>query len=453
MSSPKLPGPIESFPLVSQWLSFDIKGSVRLRTGRVELGQGNYTALCQIAAEELDVDPDCIDFVGGDTRETPNEGFTSGSQSIAIGGMSVRCAASAARHLLLGEAAKLLQADASSLSVKDGQIMRDDEATVLDYWKISETASLDVQASEYANPKPANERQVVGRSLLRLELGERINAAPFVQDLELPNMLHGRPIHPPSMRAALIDLDLDALSDRPGIFEIVRDGSFCGIIAEREEDADAAAKWALSNASWSDVAGAPADPVSSMGQSQEASEAILETGDSASIQGRMFDTVVSRPYLSHGSIGPSCALARWDNARLTVWSHTQGVFPLRAALAQVFAIPATEIDVIHVYGAGCYGHNGADDVALDAALLARAVPGRPVRVQWSRQDEFRAAPLGPGMVTEVRAVVGNDYRIVAMQVTANSAPHGNRPGRNGAPNLRAASYLADPFPVPRSNDV
>ncbi|MGI9521881.1 MAG: molybdopterin cofactor-binding domain-containing protein [Hyphomicrobiaceae bacterium] len=453
MRSPKLPAPILNFPLISQWLSFKTKGAVRIRTGRVELGQGNYTALCQIAAEELDLDLDCIDIVGGDTRETPNEGFTSGSQSIAVGGLSVRIAASAARHLLLGEAATLLQADVWSLSVDGGRIIKNGEATDLDYWKVSETVSFDVEAANHANPKLASERMVVGRSLPRLELSERISGAPFVQDLDLPGILHGRPIHPPSMRATLLALDLDALSRRPGVVQIVRDGSFCGVVAKRESDAVEAAKWAHSNARWSDVADALDDPVSTMGQSREASEVIVETGEAASMAGRTFETVVSRPYLSHGSIGPSCALARWDDGRLTVWSHTQGVFPLRTALAQVFAISETDIEVIHVYGAGCYGHNGADDVALDAALLARVVPGRPVRVQWSREDEFRAAPLGPGMVTEVRAVIGGDNRIIAMKVTANSAPHGNRPGRNGAPNLRAAAYLEAPFPVPRSNDV
>jgi hypothetical protein len=182
-------------------------------------------------------------------------------------------------------------------------------------------------------------------------------------------------------------------------------------------------------------------------------EVVHDEGDVNAIKGRRFETRISRPYLSHGSIGPSAAVALWQDDRLRVWSQSQGAYPLRAALSIVFDLPENKIEVMHRPGAGCYGHNGADDVALDAVLLARAVPGRPVKVVWSRADEFRYAPLGPGMSVSAKAVVGDDGRIAAMDVLANSAPHGNRPGRNGAPNLRASAYLEKPFPVPRSADI
>ncbi|SEA73588.1 Molybdopterin-binding domain of aldehyde dehydrogenase [Rubrimonas cliftonensis] len=188
-------------------------------------------------------------------------------------------------------------------------------------------------------------------------------------------------------------------------------------------------------------------------RSAEPAEVVHEAGDPDAARGRVFEATVTRPYLSHASIGPSAAVAEWRDGRLRVWSHAQGPYPLRAALADVFGVAPEAIEVAHRPGAGCYGHNGADDAALDAALLARATPGRPVKVVWDRATEFRCAPLGPGMATRVRAVVGEDGRVSAMEVVANSAPHGNRPGRNGAPNLRAAAYLDKPFPTPRSGDV
>ncbi len=448
-----LPGPIQMFPLISHWLSFGNAGIVRLRTGRVELGQGNYTALVQIAADELDVLPEQVSLVGGDTRETPNEGFTSGSQSISVGGLSVRIAASGARRVLLSEAAKLLQARLDDLTVVGGVIHHGANATDLDYWTLANGTSLDVDACEQAQVKPSNERRLSGTSLPRLDLSERIIGTPFVHDLAFEDTLHGRAVHPPSMLAHIESVDLPAIEQRPGVVAATRDGSFIGIVAAREEDAIAAAHWAYKHIKWSNPGGISDHPRAYMAGSTAAIEVVHRTGDVTSAEGSSYETEVSRPYISHGSIGPSCALAKWDEGRLLVWSHTQGVFPLRAALSDVFGISVEAIDVVHVFGAGCYGHNGADDVALDAALMAQSVPGQVVRVQWSRADEFRAAPLGSAMVTQAKAIVDCDDRITAMEVIANSAPHGNRPGRNGAPNLRASAYLHKPFPIPLSKDI
>ncbi len=424
-----------------------------MRTGRVELGQGNYTALVQIAADELDVLPDQITLVGGDTRETPNEGFTSGSHSISVGGMSVRIAAAGARQVLLSEAAKLLQTSVDDLTVVDGVVHHGAGATDLSYWTLAGSASLDIPATEHARPKQPQRRRIAGTSLPRLDLSGRIVDTPFVHDLDFPGALHGRPVHPPSMLASINSIDLAAIEQRPGIEAVTRNGSFVGVVARREEDAIAAAKWAERHIDWLIPSGISEDPRSYITRSTAEIEVVHQAGDLASAVGRNFETKVSRPYISHGSIGPSCAVAKWDDDRLLVWSQTQGVFPLQAALSDVFEVPTEAIDVIHVFGAGCYGHNGADDVALDAALMAKSLPGQLVRVQWSRADEFRAAPLGSAMVTRAKATVDGDNRIVAMEVTANSAPHGNRPGRNGAPNLRASAYLEKPFPIPRSNDI
>lgn len=450
----KLPPPLTKAPLVSDWIRFAPGRRLEVLSGRVELGQGNMTALVQMAAEELDVDPAAVAITGADTSRTPDEGFTSGSMSIVQGGLSIRLAASAARHVLLAEAARLLQHDARTLTVVDGAVERDGLDAGLDLWRLAETAALDVPVADHAAPKTPEERRIAGTSLPRIDLAERVTGHPFVHDLAPEGMLYGRPVHPPALSARLLSLDLDGLKARPGVVSVVRDGSFVGVVAETEHAAIRAARWAASRAEWSLDAPFPPDAVAAIGESDEAVEVVHRAGeDPAGVAGDVYATEVSRPYLSHASIGPSAALARWQDGRLTVWSHTQGAYPLREALAMVLGMDRAAIDVVHRPGAGCYGHNGADDVALDAALMARAVPGRPVQVVWSRADEFRCAPLGPGMVTRVRAVVGADRRIAAMDVTVNSAPHGNRPGRNGSPNLRAAACLERPMPPARSADV
>ena len=447
-----VPGPLKTSPLISDWVRFE-DGRIQVMTGRVELGQGNLTALLQIAADELDVDPADCSITGGDTLLTPNEGFTSGSLSIAVGGMALRWAASAARHVLLQEAARLLQTSAANLTLRAGRIERAGLDAELDLWRVAETADLRVPVIEHAAPKRPEQRRLVGGTLARVDLLSRVTGHPFVHDLDFEGLLHGRPIHPPSLSATLKTIDLDGLRQRPGIVGVTRDGSFVGVIATDEYQAIRAAEWGRLRAVWSDPGEAPVDAVAAVGGSSEAAEIVHHAGDMAAAVGERFEVTVSRPYLSHASIGPSTACARWNGGHLSVWTQSQGVFPLRAALAQVFGLDETTIDVHHRPGAGCYGHNGADDVALDAALMARSVPGRPVLVTWSRADEFGAAPLGPAMVTTARAMLDADHRIQAMEVTANSPPHGNRPGRSGSPNLRAAAYLERPFPPARSADV
>ena len=446
-----LPLPLAKSPLVSDWIRF-AGNRLEVLTGRVELGQGNLTALLQIAAEELDVDPADCTIVGGDTTLTPDEGFTSGSLSIAVGGRAVRYAASAARHVLLAEAARLLQEQPSHLSIESGRVIRDGLDAELDLWRLAKSADLAVPIADHAAPKPAAERRLVGRPLARVDLRQRVAGHPFVHDLAFEGLLFGRPVHPPSISARLVALDLEGLRARPGVVAVSQDGSFTGVVAASEFEAIRAARWGASRAKWSDTREAPSDAVSAIGESREALEIVHSAGEFATAAGQRFHTRVSRPYLSHASIGPSAAAARWEDGRLTVWTQSQGVYPLRAALAQVFKVEETAIDVHHRPGAGCYGHNGADDVALDAALMARSTPGRPVLVTWSRADEFGCAPLGPAMVTTADGILDENGRIAAMQVTANSAPHGNRPGRGG-PNLRAAAYLSTPFPPPRSGDV
>ncbi len=450
----KLPPAIEDHPAIGQWISMDKEGRISLYTGRVELGQGVLTALAQIAADELDVAFERIDIYSGDTRQTPDEGTTAGSRSMEVGGSSVRLAASAARHLALEEAAKLLQSDPVKLSIEDGLIHVEGRASDLTYWTLAAKLDLTREVKDYCGPKPIEARRQVDKSQSRIDLPDKITGqVSFIHDLKLSGMLHGRVLHPPSLNARCQDFNGGELEDLPGVIKFVRDGSFIGVIAEEEIDALRAIQKAEILTQWSAPLPDVGDPISALEKAETQSEISFSEGDPFSLSGKKIGTRVTRPYIAHGSIGPCCAIALWEGDQLTVRSHSQGVFPLRQALADVFRIEAEKVDVMHFQGAGCYGHNGADDVALDAALLAKAVPGRPVKVVWSRADELTSAPFGPGMITLAEAILNESNTIEGMIVDVTSPPHVRRPGRNGTPNLLAAEYIEKAVPAAPGTDV
>jgi nicotinate dehydrogenase subunit B len=448
-----LPVPLKTAPRVSDWLRFGDDGLVHVTSGRVELGQGNLTALLQIAADELELAPEKLRITGGDTLHSPDEGFTSGSMSITHSGQSIRWAASAARQLLVRAAAAQLGQSQDALSIRQGQLLCQGQNTALDLWQLAKHIDWSAEVAPLASPKPAEQRRVAGQSVARVDLAERVAGTPFVHDMALPDMLYGRVLHPPCYGARLQALDLDALRARAGLRAVWRDGELVGLVAEQAHQVEAAHAWASQHARW-DLPAAPAgDPVALMAASTEEAVLVHQAGEPATQAAHTVRHQVSRPYLSHGSIGPSAAVAWWRDGHVQVWSHTQGPYPLREALAMVMDLPLEKVDVTHQAGAGCYGHNGADDVALDAALLARSVPGHPVKVIWSRADEFQCAPMAPAMVTTIEAQLDAQHQLQSMAVTVNSAPHGNRPGRNGSPNLRAAAFLARPMPQSKSQDI
>jgi CO/xanthine dehydrogenase Mo-binding subunit len=451
--APRVPPPLADAPHLSDWVRIDDAGRIAFLSGRVELGQGVVTALRQMAADELGVLPDEIAVETARTDRTPNEGFTAGSVSISFGGQSLRWAASALRRLILEAAAARLAAPVEALDFGGGEVLCRGEPTGLAVADLVRGLDIAVPVADIACPKPASERWQRFRDIPRTDLRDRLVGAPFVHDMTAPGMLHGAPVHPPHMDWPLLALDLDTLRARPGVVEVVRDGSFVGILAESPRAAARAAEWARANGVWGGERREVGDPVAVIAQSEAEATIVAETGETNRNDGRWFATTVTRPFIFHGSIGPAAAVAIWDGDEVTVWTHSQGVFQLRTAMSQALDIAEDRIRAIHHPGAGCYGHNGADDAAFDAVLMARAVPGRPVKVVWSRADEFRAAPMGPGMATTAKALLGPDNRVRAMDVTVNSAPHANRPSSNGTPNLRAAAYLARPLPPARSTDL
>jgi CO/xanthine dehydrogenase Mo-binding subunit len=454
-ASSAVPSGLKINPRLATWVCFNADNTVTVATGKVEIGQGIVTAMAQIAAEELDVDVVRIRMVAGDTATGPDEGITSGSRSISEGGMALRRACAEVRHILLAAAASRLGCAPAELEVRDGRFVRAGRLESLTYWDLPHAALLDVNATGRVMPKPATHHVIVGRAVPRLDLPDKVMGGPrFLQDIELPGMLFGRVVRPASGEARLLSFDAATVRAMPGVIAVVEDGSFIGVIAEREEQAVAAREAALAAARWESVS-LPTDDgdVSRWLTEQPTVDKVVVDWRDAAAAGRgvrSFAARYTKPYLVHGAIGPSCALARVADGTHEVWSHSQSVFPLRRELALVLQIPQERVIVHHAEGSGCYGHNGADDVALDAVLLSRAVGGRPVQVQWMRDDEFAWEPYGPAMVVDIHAKLDADGTIVQWELDGWSNGHLSRPGVAGdvgrASSLIASWHLADPVP-------
>jgi nicotinate dehydrogenase subunit B len=440
----RLPGSLQNNRRLDGWIRINADGSATIFTGKVELGQGILTALAQIAAEELDLPLSRVKMISGDTGQTPNEGQTAGSQSIENSGTALRMAGAEVRAILIDLAAKRLGVPADQLTLADGMIAAPDGRKV-GYGDLN--PDLNREASAKATPKPAAAHKIVGRSISRFDIPAKVTGgAAYVQDIRLPGMLHGRVIRPPRYGSKLDTVDEAAARAMPGVVAVVRDGSFLGVVAEREEQAIGARAALLKSAKWTLGPQLP-DParlfevIKSL-PSKDATIGVKQ--GSPPENARTFEAVYTKPYMAHASIGPSCSVAEFKDGKMTVWTHSQGVFPLRAELAKALKMPAASLRCVHVEGSGCYGHNGADDVALDAALLARALPGRPVRLQWMRDDEFGWEPYGPAMVMRARAALGGDNKIADWDYEVWSNSHSTRPQSTDGTNVLAAWYLAEP---------
>ncbi len=450
----KLPGSLEGNRALDRWLRINRDGTVTVFPGKVEIGQGILTALVQIVAEELDVAIERIRLAPADTSYSPNEGMTSGSRSIQEGGIALRYAAAEARDLLVAHAAIRLGVSLEQLTVADGEITARSGGRTT-YWELASDELLRREATAEVTPKPAAQHTLVGTSVSRLDIPAKVTGAPsYVQDMELAGMLHGRVARPPSRQARLAALDDAELRAMPGVAAVVRDGNFLGVVAEREEQAIRAQRRLARSARWEEAATLPENNPRYLLHMISEDEIISEKMDAAAgaRSSQTLSAEFTRPLIAHASLGPSCAVAKFEGGRYVVWTHSQGIFPLRADLAKVLGVDEPNIIVIHVEGAGCYGHNGADDVALDAALLARAVPGRPVRVQWMREDEFAWEPYGSAMVIKLGASLDAAGNVVSWTHDLWSHGHSTRPGPKDGANLLASWHLAQPVKVPRAGN-
>jgi nicotinate dehydrogenase subunit B len=441
-----LPGSLNGNRMLDAWIRVAADGSATVCTGKVELGQGIVTALSQIAAEELELPLARVHMISGDTEKTPDEGFTSGSQSIENGGVALRLAGAEVRAILLDLAVKRLGVEASTLAVADGVISTPDGHKVT-YAELARDADLHREATARAKPKLPLSHRIVGKSIARFDIPAKVTGgAAYVQDLRLPGMLHGRVVRLPSYGAKLEAIDEAKIKAMPGVVAVVRDGSFLGVIAEREEQAIRASEALGKTAKWRPGPALPdqATLYDHLLSLPDEPHVISEKQAALPDGARVIEATYRKPYICHAAIGPSCAVAQFTGGKMTVWTHSQGVFPLRGNLVMALKLPPDKIHCIHAEGSGCYGHNGADDVALDAALLARAAPGgRPVRLQWMRGDEFGWEPFGPAMVMKAKAALAADGRIVDWNYEVWTNTHSTRPDPRGN-NLLASWSLTEP---------
>ena len=457
-----MPQSLVQTPDLDSWVRINTDGTITLFTGKVELGQDIRTSVAMIGADELDVSLERIRVVMTDTDQSPDEGYTTSSLSLETSGNAIRYAAAEVRHIALSVAQEQLDIPVELLTVTDGTITGPATGRSVTYWDLFGGKRFDRQVTGDGQPKGPEAYRIVGRPSGRLGLLAKVTGgACFVHDLDLPGMVHGRIVRPPNYVAELASVDEGVMSRMPGIIQVVRDGSFLGVIAEREEQAVQGMEALRKTATWETgmlsasqetlfnhlmsqtdqaflvVAGTPVDdPIPPIETPAGAAQTVAAT--------------YYRPYHMHASLGPSAAVAQLIDGKLTVWSHNQGAYPLRTALAHVLGMSEDDVRVIHMDGPGCYGHNGADDAALDAALLARALPGRPVSVKWMRADENAWEPYGAATVVKNQASLNTDGEVIDWNHDVYGYTHSARPRPDGdRSGLLASWYLAEPFPRPR----
>ena len=460
-----LPAAVLSHPRLGQWLDVQRDGSVHVFSGKVDLGQGISHALRLIVAQELALPAGRVVMVPASTCHSPDEAVTSGSLSVQQSGAALRAAAAhlrercrarmALRHALAGDAVRLERGVFSAGGAVAGYADLADAALLASPIEIvPETAAHEQASADSSMPRPDIPAKVFGEF-------------EYISDLRLPGMLHGRVFRPDTLTAQVDEAGaarlLQSLRDLDGMVAVVRDGLLFGVLAASEAALDRAArsvrKLTANEAVWRGTVQLPAaEETAAWLKAQPVETSIVldrpacpSCADAAE-PSRRHRAEYHRPWLQHASIGLSCAIARWSDAganepRLDVWSHSQGIFNLRRDLALAFGIECEQVVVSHVEAAGCYGHNGADDVAFDAAWLARQARGRPVRVQWPRHAELGHAPLAPAMLVEVAAEVDAQGRITSWSQQVWSQGHGTRPGRAATPALLGAWQTATPAPV------
>jgi nicotinate dehydrogenase subunit B len=438
-----LPPTLAANPRLGNWLRILSDGVVEIHSGKVELGQGVLTALAQVAAEELDVDVARIEMTAATTDLSPDEGYTAGSLSIQHSGAALRQVCAEVRDMYLGIAADKLAVPKEELTIDDGQIVGRD-GTATSYWELADDMLLDRAATGGAAPKPVSAYHVVGTNVARLDLPDKLSGRPrYVHDLTLDGMVYGRVIRPLSRGAKLREIETGPTERLLGVIAVVRDGNFLAVVAEREETALRAADRLRRDALWEERPSLPDedDLPAFLTSAPTDTTVIADVGQRPrSGVARSVSASYHRPYLAHASIGPSCAVALVADDRLEIWTHSQGVHVLRREVARALNMTPDRVVVRHVDGAGCYGHNGADDAAMDAAVLALAVPGRPVQVVWSRPDELSWSPLGPAGVVRISADCAADGSVLSWRHEIWSGSFISRPGMTPNPAFLAASH-------------
>ena len=429
----ELPQSLVGADLVESWVRLRPDGCIEALSGKVELGQGLRTAIAQIVAAQLGIPVERVAVRAVATDVSPNERYTAGSRSIEDGGTALACAAVAFRRLLLARAAEILEAVPERLVV-DADGVRGDDGRRVDWADLYAAGA--VTGAILPTDTPHWHGGSLGVSVPRSDLLPKLTGAPaFVHDLDLPGMVHARAVLPPTYDSRLDAVDLDAARGIPGLRGVVHKGRLLLVIADREEHARNAASRLRRAARWTDPGLAVPRDLEAMLRALPAETLVVRddprTGPVLSSATQRLRATYRRPYQAHAAMAPSCAVAQDDGTTLRVWTHSQGVYPLRRELAAFLGVAESRLDVRHVDGPGCYGHNGADDAAAFAALAARSLPGVPVRFQFTVDEEFAWEPYGSAMVTDLEAGLDDGGCIVAWQHRSRTDVHASRPDGTG----------------------
>jgi len=456
MTAPAVPDSLKQHPRLEQWLDVGPRQRIRAYSGKVDIGQGILHALQLIVAEELQIDPGQVAMVRATTERSPDEAVTSGSLSIQHSGAALRLAAAHLRESCRQRFAAKHGVSPDSVGLENGTFFTADGRALDVYSELVDAAMLASPIDpRHLRPRDATATSALGH-LPRPDIEHKVfGEFEYINDLALPRMCHGQVFRPKTLAATLDGGALARLGDQldgmAGMIRMVRDGLLVGVLAESEHVLAQVAKQVEQARLWRGETEVPAQrEIPGWLKSQALDTSVILSQRAAAPAGpaaRVFRAEFGRSWLQHASIGLCCALAHWTGAELRVWSHTQGIFNLRRDLALAFGLPPDAVTVCHVDAAGCYGHNGADDVAFDAAWLARHATGRPVRLQWTRQQEMANSPLGAAMAVEVEAAVDGPGNLLSWRQEVWSQGHGTRPGRGTTPTLLGAWQTANPFPV------
>lgn len=444
-----LPGSLRGANRVNAWLKVLEDGRVMIFSGKVELGQGIRMAICQVAAEELDLELDQVEVHLAETDLTPDEGYTAGSGSVPNSAMSVRYAAAAARQKLMELASLKLKTPVEDLIFYNGKVKTKQGTESLNFAEILDGAQIDMEVKVPVPVKVKSGYRYVGKSIPRKDIEKMVRSeALYIQDLRFPGMLHARVLRPEGYHSKLVKLNEEELASQvSGLIKTVIKGSFIGVITELEYQAVKAERYLRSKSEWSSDTDFPDQTTiyTHIKSIADSPQSIRNDGNvNAELNGnKVFKAAYTKPYLKHGSIGPACAIAKFDGDVLHIWSHSQGIYPMRRAIAGMLKIDEKIIHVIAVPGAGCFGHSTADDAAADAAILALAYPGKHIRVQWSRQDEHDWDPYGSAMIMAVEASLDDDGKIKAWKSDVWTDSHSMRPNHDPA-TLLDSQYLENP---------
>lgn len=437
---------------LDSWLAVGADGMITACTGKCDFGQGIFTAQTQLVAEELCVPISRVTLIQCDTSITPDQGSTSGSQSTPtnFNSENLAQAAASAREALLGLASRELGEPVEQLTVADGVISSRAGRSV-SYGALIGGRQFNVPLNSRAERRSAAQWTVLGKPIPSLDrVALMTGQFEFVHAVRVPGMLHGRVVRPPEMGATVAHVDEGSVRSIPGVRQVVVRKDFVGLVAETQYQAILAARQLIVR--W--------NPGPSLPPQEQFYDHIQKqlSHDTLSVDSEDVDTHLSGgnevirarytyPYQMHGSVGTSCAVADVKAGEATIWSATQSVYPTRSIVAKLLNMPPDSVRVIYVRGSGCYGLNGADAVSFEAAVLSQAAR-RPVRLQFSRQDEMMWENFGSACVVEHRAALGTDGHIAAWDREGWVAELGSRPGYDQPGNVISGMLLGyEPEPL------